>query len=50
VVFPQFEILDAFGPTEIIYALGYLLVNPDFADMQLSIVGPSLDLVSSGPA
>jgi putative intracellular protease/amidase len=26
------------------------LVNPDFADMQLSIVGPSLDPVSSGPA
>jgi len=48
VVFPQFEVLDAFGPTEVIHMLGHPFVNPDPSSVTLSIVGPSLAPVSSG--
>ncbi|SMR64304.1 unnamed protein product [Zymoseptoria tritici ST99CH_3D1] len=50
VVFPQYEPLDAFGPTEILHGLGHPMVNPDSAKVHLSIIGPSLEPVSSGPA
>ena len=50
VVFPQFEVLDAFGPTEALHCLGHPLVYPDASKITLSIVGPSLAPVSTGPA
>jgi hypothetical protein len=50
VVFPQFEVLDAFGPTEVLHCLGHPLVCPDASEITLSIVGPSLAPVSTGPA
>lgn len=50
VVFPQFEVLDAFGPTEVLHALGLPFIYPDSANITLSIVGPTLAPVSTGPA
>jgi putative intracellular protease/amidase len=50
VVFPQFEVLDAFGPTEILHCLGHPLVYRDASKITLSIVGPSLTPISTGPA
>jgi putative intracellular protease/amidase len=49
VVYPQFEVLDAFGPTEILHGLGHPLIYPD-SKITLSIVGPTLAPVSTGPA
>jgi hypothetical protein len=50
VVYPQFEVLDAFGPTEVLHGIGHPMVNPNGSNIKLSIVGPSLDPVSTGPA
>lgn len=50
VVFPNFEVLDAFGPTEVIHGIGHPMVNPNGPNIKLSIVGPSLEPVSTGPA
>lgn len=50
VVYPQFEVLDAFGPTEVIHAIGHPMVNPNGGNIKLSVIGPSLDPVSTGPA
>jgi hypothetical protein len=50
VVYPHFEVLDAFGPTEVLHCLGHPVVNHDAEKITLSIIGPSLDPVSSGPA
>jgi hypothetical protein len=51
VVYPQFEVLDAFGPTEVVHAIGHPMVNPkNAANVKLSIIGPSLEPVSTGPA
>jgi len=49
VVYPQFEVLDAFGPTEILHCLGHPLICPGM-NITLSIIGPTLDPVSTGPA
>jgi len=49
VVFPQFEVLDAFGPTEVLHGIGHPMVNPNGSNIKLSIVGPSLEPVSTGP-
>jgi putative intracellular protease/amidase len=50
VVFPHFEVLDAFGPTEVLHCLGHPLVYPDSSKISLSIIGPELAPISSGPA
>jgi putative intracellular protease/amidase len=50
VVFPHFEVLDAFGPTEVLHCLGHPLVYPDSSKISLSIIGPELTPISSGPA
>lgn len=50
VVFPQFEVLDAFGPTEVLHCLGHPMVYPGSSNITLSIVGPSLTPISTGPA
>jgi len=49
-VFPQFEVLDAFGPTEVLHGIGHPMVNPKGGDIRLSVIGPSLEPVSTGPA
>jgi putative intracellular protease/amidase len=50
VIFPGYEVLDAFGPTEVVHGLGHPMVNKDAANTQLSIIGPSLEPVSSASA
>ena len=50
VVFPQFEVLDAFGPTEVLHGIGHPMVNPNGGNIKLCIIGPSLEPVSTGPA
>lgn len=50
VVYPQFEVLDAFGPTEVLHCLGNPLVYHDFGKITLSIIGPDSSPVSSGPS
>jgi putative intracellular protease/amidase len=49
VVYPQFEVLDAFGPTEVLHCLGSPSVYPESQNIQLSIIGPDLGPVSTGP-
>lgn len=49
VVYPQFEVLDAFGPTEVLHCLGRPHVHPDSQNITLSIIGPDLEPVSTGP-
>ncbi|THZ84900.1 class I glutamine amidotransferase-like protein [Aureobasidium pullulans] len=49
VVYPQFEVLDAFGPTEALHCLGHPFVNPNSQDIAFSVIGPHLDPVFTGP-
>ena len=49
VVYPQFEVLDAFGPTEALHCLGHPFVNPNSQDITFSVIGPHLDPESTGP-
>lgn len=49
VVFPQFEVLDAFGPTEVLHCLGTPTNYPNSQNIRLSIIGPALTPISSGP-
>jgi hypothetical protein len=49
VVYPQFEVLDAFGPTEVLHCLAHPMIHPNSQDMKLSIIGPELVPVSTGP-
>lgn len=50
VVFPHFEVLDAFGPTEVLHCLGHPGVYSDSDRITLSIIGPELAPISTGPA
>lgn len=51
VVYPQFEVLDAFGPTEALHCLALPIIHPSLTShLKLSIIGPSLSPVSTGPA
>lgn len=48
VVFPQFEPLDAFGPTQGVHSLSRMQDLPNGKNLELAIVGPSLEPVSTG--
>jgi putative intracellular protease/amidase len=50
VVFENYEVLDAFGPTEVLHSLGHPLVNKNSQDVEFSVIGPELRPISSGPA
>lgn len=48
-VYPHFEVLDAFGPSEVIHSLGLPLLNPNSQAITFSVIGPDLNPVSTGP-
>lgn len=48
-MFPQFEPLDAFGPTEGVHSLSRRQDFPYADKLELAVVGPSLEPVSTGP-
>jgi putative intracellular protease/amidase len=50
VIYPQYEVLDACGPSEVLHCLGHPQINKKFEDVEFSVIGPELKPISSGPA